>query len=386
MYQCSTFSQVIKLIDRELVKEITEKHKSDKSSKGFGTWQHLVALLFSQLSGCRSIRELEVKFNAKPQIHYHCRAVPLKKSTLSDANKKRSNEVYRDIALGLLQRSQRTDKGIGKLINLFDATTITISGRGSEWAEGSKTRMGQGLKVHLSYKPDDDMMDDFKITATNVNDITAAQSFGLSSERIYIFDKGYYDFNWWLKIIESGSDFITRIKSNTKYRIIRDNSIDTKEEPYVLLDQVIELTNKHPRGGKTNQLVNRPLRLVKVINPQDNKNYTFISNLLSEKASVIASYYKRRWAIELLFKWLKQNLKLSKFLSENENGIKTQIYIAMILHLLLNVFKCMHHNSFSRTIDLLSWLRIAIISHDIRIIPPNITKNHKLKQMSWSFI
>ena len=132
MYRNSTFVEILKLLDRETVKEAIKKNASDRYSKGFGTWNQLVSMLFAQLSDIRSLRDLEIRFNSKRQNHYHLRCADVKRSTLSDANKNRSSEVFKDIA-EMLIRGQGRD--IKDLVSLIDSSTIRIAGRGSSWTE-----------------------------------------------------------------------------------------------------------------------------------------------------------------------------------------------------------------------------------------------------------
>ncbi len=217
MYKHNTFGEILKLLDRKIVTESIRKHSSDKYSKGFGTWNQLVAMIFSQLSDCKSLRDLEIRFNAKSQNHYHFGSKALKKSTLSDANKNRDNIVFRDIANALIKWQ---GKEIKDVVSLIDSSTIRVSARGSDWTKATKTRCGQGLKLHIQCGVDNKLIEAASITPTNVNDITEAKEFVLEEGRIYIFDKGYLDFNWWNKIACMNSYFVTRIKKNTAYKII----------------------------------------------------------------------------------------------------------------------------------------------------------------------
>ena len=148
MYKHNTFSEILKLLDRSVVKKSVDYHKSDKHSKGFSTWNQLVAMIFSQLSGCRSLRDLEIRFNAKSQNHYHLRATNLKRSTLSDANKNRDQAVFRDIASQLIN-NQGTE--IKDVVSLIDSSIIRVDGRGSKWTESTETSRGKGLKLHIQY-------------------------------------------------------------------------------------------------------------------------------------------------------------------------------------------------------------------------------------------
>jgi hypothetical protein len=162
---------------------------------------------------------------------------------------------------------------------------------------------------------------------------------------------------------------VTRIKKNTAYKVTEERNIEGCGTN-IVSDKVIELTNKNPRGGSKNLLAGKPLRLVEIYDTENKKTYYFVSNLLDATANEIAAYYKQRWGIELLFKWLKQNLKVTSFLSENENAIKTQIYVAIITYVLIGMFKKLCCGAFTRTIDLLSWIKGAIFSNHTPLKPP----------------
>lgn len=371
MYKHNTFGEILKLLDRKIVTEAIKKHSSDKYSKGFNTWRHLVAMIFAQLSDCKSLRDLEIRFNAKTQNHYHLRSQLIKKSTLADANKSRDSMVFRDIANELI-KGQGCE--IKELVSLLDSSAIRVSGRGSDWTKATQTRGGQGLKLHIQCGSVSKSIEGASVTATNVNDITEAREFSLEEGRIYVFDKGYLDFNWWNKIASINSYFVTRIKKNTAYKIIEERSIEGCSKD-IVSDKIIELTNKYPGGGRKNLLSSKALRLVEVYDRERQKTYQFISNILDKGADEISMYYKQRWGVELLFKWLKQNLKVTKFLSESENAIKTQIYIAIIVYVLIGMFKRLCGDVFRRNIDLLSWIKIAIYSSHTPLKPPTKQQN-----------
>jgi putative transposase len=228
---------------------------------------------------------------------------------------------------------------------------------------------GKGLKLHIQCGGNNKLIEAVSVTQSNVTDISEAKKFTIEAGRVYVFDKGYLDFNWWHKIDKGNSYFVTRIKRNTAYQIIERRNVERCSE-MVINDNIIVLSNKTPRGGKINMLSGKPLRLVEIYDEEHNKRYQFISNLLEASADEIARYYKQRWGIELLFKWLKQNLKMTTFLSENENAIKTQIYVAIITYVLLGMFKKLCTGAFSRAIDLLSWLKISIFSNHTPLKPP----------------
>lgn len=312
------------------------------------------------------MRDLEVQFNAKKQSLYHIRMAEIKRSTLSEANQKRASEVFRDIAEGMIKAQGQEIKDV---VSLIDSSNIRVAGRGSEWTKPTETRCGKGLKLHIQFANKTESIEFASITGTNVNDITEAQKFELENGKIYVFDKGYLDFNWWNKIAMTNAYFVTRTKKNTAYKVIEEKSTADCSD-LIIKDCIIELRNKNPRGGAKNLLAGKALRLVEVYDKEHDKKYEFISNLLDATADEIADYYKQRWRIELLFKWLKQNLKVTKFLSENENAIKIQIYVAIIAYVLIGMLKRLSGDRFKRSIDLMSWIRIAIFSSHTTLRPP----------------
>jgi|688.fasta_scaffold381825_2 hypothetical protein len=371
MNKHNTFREILKLLDKGSIKKFISKHESDKHNKGFTTWKHLVTMIFSKLSDCRSLRDLEIRFNTNKKIQLSLKSGMLRRSTLSDANRNRSSDVFRDIANELIMNER---KELKEVVSLIDSSIIRVDSRGSEWTKATETRCGKGLKLHIQCGGNNRAIERVSITPTNVNDITEAKQFDLESEKIYVFDKGYLDFNWWHKIDEVGSYFVTRIKKNTSYRVVKELDIQGSSEA-IVNDKVIELVNKTPRGGKKNLLACKELRLVEVYDKERKKTYLFISNLLHASSDEISMHYKQRWGIELLFKWLKQNLKLTKFLGENENAIKIQIYIAIIVYLLISRLKEMYKGIFTRNIDLLSWVKVAIFSNSALLRPPMKKQN-----------
>lgn len=381
MYKHSTFGEVIKLIDKKMFAELVKSHKSDKYNKGFNTWHQLVAMLFAQLSPSRSLRDLETGFNAGSKSHYHMGAVEVRRSTLSYVNKNRDYKVFQDIAGKLIAIGNKKIKEMNDLVSLIDSSPIRIDGRGSDWTKETQTARGKGLKLHVQASSGSRVIEIATITSTNVNDITEAKSFNLEAGKIYVFDKGYMDFNWWHKIDLIGSYFVTRIKKNTSYKIIKERDI-TGCAKGVTRDCLIRLTNKNPRGGKQNLLSGKDLRLVEVYNKEQDIVYYFISNLLEVSADDIGDYYKQRWGIELLFKWLKQNLKIKKLLAENENAIKIQIYVAIIAYILIGLLKELYAGFFKRNIDLLSWIRATLFCSSAPLRPPRQKARTSVTEMA----
>lgn len=341
MFRPSILGDILKLLPRDKIDTLVNRREADRWRKSFRTWDHLVAMLAGQLSGIGSLRDVETLFDEHKAQQYHLRCKGVRRSTLADANKTRDFSVFGDITQLLIARSGRRERDAKELLSVLDSSPITLQGRGHKWAEKTQTRAcAKGLKLHLMLTPQDGAIGYAAITDTNINDITDARNMTLTSGRIYVFDKGYCDFNWWLEIIEAGSHFVTRIKINAAYKVIETRALGADEDDNVRNDQIIELTNKTPRAGKVNKLAGRKLRLVEIEHPGGKaRPFLIVSDMLDATASQIADYYKRRWSIELLFKWLKQNLKIKRFLGESKNAILIQIHVAIIAYLLVRLYK-----------------------------------------------
>lgn len=341
MFSSSIFSDLLKPLDRREVGRIVDVHGADRWRKSFRTWDHLVAMLAAQFSGAMSLRDVEVLLGGEEAHHYHLHCGAVRRSTLADANRDRSCDVFRDIAGLLLGRTGRGARGVGELLTVLDSSPVSLTGRGHDWALATQSRAySSGLKLHVQFTPDDGGMDYVEVTGSNVNDITAALDFPLEGDRLYVFDKGYCDYNWWHEIGETGAHFVTRLKHNAAFEVIEDRSLEGGESSPVIRDQLITLTNRTPRAGKVNHLAGIPLRLVEIRHPAGKgRPFRIVTNSITADADTIAGWYKQRWSIELLFKWLKQNLRIRKFIGESRNAIMIQIHVAIIAYLLLKAYQ-----------------------------------------------
>ena len=341
MFSNSLFGTLVKPLDRTAIGRIVEGHGADRWRKRFKTWDHLLAMLAAQFAGADSLRELEALFAGREAHRYHLHCGPVKRSTLADANKSRDQRVFRDIAQLLMQGAGRKRREMMTLLTVLDASPIRLTGRGHGWALETQTRSySAGLKLHVQFTPQEEALDYVDITGSNVNDITAAHRIPLEKNRLYVFDKGYCDYDWWHRIASAGSHFVTRLKRNAAYNLLEDRAVAATEGSLVLRDQLIELSNRSPRAGKINQLAGVPLRLVEIRHPAGKgRPFWIVSNALTASAEQIADWYKSRWSIELLFKWLKQNLKIKRFIGESRNAVMIQIYVAMIAYILLQAYK-----------------------------------------------
>lgn len=340
MYNNSMLNEILKLLPRSEIKKIIEQHKGDRYTKTFKSWDHLVAMITGQMAGVTSLRELEVTLNSHPECHYHLNTKNVKRSTLSDANNNRDFALFRDIATTLIARACNQKKSLHRVVTILDSSLILLKSRGHEWAKTTKTRSSNtGLKLHVQYDHSNDHIEYIEVGNSNINDITVAQKLSLERDRIYVFDKGYCDYKWWRDVADQGSVFVTRLKKNASYRVIKSCKIAKEDKGFIRKHQVIVLSNRHWESTRKGCSFEIPLQLIEIQHPSGKEEpFMIVTNDLNASAQHIAGWYKERWSIELLFKWLKQNLKIKRFMGESHNAIMIQIFVAIISYILLKMY------------------------------------------------
>lgn len=309
-------------------------HGVGRGAKAWTCERHLKAMLFAQFAGLNSLREVEQGLGAAPAALYHLNLRAAPRSTLADALALRPSEVFRDICQALIGRVNRTVRREGEqLIQLIDASPIPLRDPRFAWAEAdARTR---GLKLHLGYDPRGQAPCWAEVTSPKVSDLAIARDVPIEAGATYVFDKGYVDYGWWHTIHEQEALFVSRLKTNA-YR--RDVVGQTPVGSGILADNLIKLGHARPRGGALNPLADTILREILVAR-EGKEPLRLVTNDLKRPAAEIADLYKERWQIELLFKWIKQNLKIKRFLGRSRNAVKSQIYIALIAFLLLRMFR-----------------------------------------------
>lgn len=331
-YLDSIFGSLLKPLDRRQFRAIVQRHGGDAYDKSFKSWDHLVALIFAQLSHIDSLRGLELAFNSNTEHHYHLNVEKLARATLSDANKRRPVAVFAETFTMLSQMADRTMRREGaQMIRLIDASPVPL-GKLCRWATWNGRI--RGMKLHLAYDPDSDCPRHIEVTPATVNDVEIGQNLPIESAVTYVFDKGYCHFGWWQKINDGGALFVTRPKVNCRLRATKRRRVRKRRGDGfgVIADHEVVFTSRsHARPRPT-----MPLRRIRVRRDKGG-TMTLITNDLVRPAIEIAALYKRRWQIELLFRWIKQHLRIRKFLGNNDNAIRLQILAAMIAYLLLRI-------------------------------------------------
>lgn len=343
MYRNTRFGALLEGLSRGVFNRLVDQFEGDKFSKGFSCWDLLLAMIYGQLSHSRGLRELTQSFNQQAASHYHLGTRSLKRSTLSDAYTKKDSRIFEGMCQVLLSSAHRkVRKELKELLYLVDASLLPLKGLGYDaWASAHKDNRVQGLKLHLLYNPDLGLPVGAKATYPNVVDIHYARDLRIEPGATYVFDKGYYAYNWWHQIEQAGARFVTRFKRDAALKIVAQRKIPKSAQGIVLCDRRVVFKNKRPGGKRINEY-QKPLRYIEIA--QEDKPYPLIlaTNDLRSSALQIASLYKKRWGIELCFKWIKQNLNIKRFYGRSENAVRIQLFTALITYLLIAFYRIRH--------------------------------------------
>jgi putative transposase len=326
----SIFGKLLEPIKRRQFETLVARHGGDAYVKSFTGWSHLLALLYAQFCSAVSLRGLEAGWNANSQHHYHLGSGPLARSTLADANKRRPVALFAETFSGVASQLDRQTRRDGAaMVKLIDATPIPL-GKLCDWAK-SNGRI-RGLKVHVVFDPKADCPAILDITDANVNDAQIGRTITIEPGASYVFDKGYCHYGWWTAIADKGAVFITRPKTNMRLDIVcgRPIALAQGDGFTVLEDREVRFASK---GDSQLPIQLRRLRVQRT----DGKTISLLTNDLERAAVDIAALYKARWQIELLFRWIKQHLRIRRFLGNNNNAIRLQIFAAMIAYALLRI-------------------------------------------------
>jgi hypothetical protein len=332
-FTTSLFAQILQVVPRVSFLRIVHECGAERHAKGFSSWDQCVAMLFCQLAQSKSLREISdgLAVTCGKLSHLGLRAAPAK-STLSYANAHRPWQVYQNTFFQLrdLCRNERPGKKSkfrfkNKLLSL-DSTTIDLCLSLFPWADFRQTK--GAIKLHMLLDHDGYLPDFAVITDGKTADVTAAHNFTLPAGSIVAVDRGYYDFDLFAQWNNSGVFFVTRLKSNATYEVVKDCPLP--QHSNVLSDQLIHFT-----GYQSRQKFPGLLRRVVVWDEDNQREIELLTNHLRFGATTIGRIYRDRWEIELFFKVLKQHLKIKTFVGTSPNALKTQIWTALIALLLL---------------------------------------------------
>ncbi len=326
----SVFHAMTQLIPWEAHAAAVHRHRTVQS-RGFTDRSHLLTLLYAQFVGAGSLRDIEAGLASHASRLYHLGAVAPARSTLSDANRDRPAAVFTDLLGELIGRAHRGLRRVMEgAVYLIDSTSLTLTARSAKWARFSDDVCG--VKTHVVYDDSADCPIYAAVSTANVNDITAAKAMPIVSGATYVFDLGYYDYGWWARLLAADCRIVTRLKRNTKLTVSESRPVAPGGP--VLSDRIGTLPVRQACNRRNP--CDTPMREIRV-RIDTGTVLRILTNDLAASAEAIAALYKRRWAIELFFRWIKQTLRITRFLGTSENAIRVQIAVALIAFLLLRM-------------------------------------------------
>jgi hypothetical protein len=335
-YHNTIFNQLLNMLPRYWFEQSVKSIQANRYTKHFTAWNQLLVNLYAQVSGKKSLRDIETGLKMQQNSWYHLGLTNAVRSTISYANNKRPYQIAENTFYHLLEKCRDvTPKHKFRFKNplyTLDATVIDLCLSMFPWAKFRK-RKG-ALKIHTLLDHRGTIPSFMVITDAKQHEVKVAQNLFLpvSLDSIITVDKAYVDFQWLYGLKQRGLYFVTRAKETMNYRVVGQQEVNSNKG--LLADKEIRLT-----GFYTSKKYPEKLRLVIYHDSEHDKTYQFLTNNFHLAAYTIAQIYKARWQVELFFKWIKQNLKIKTFLGTSKNAVLTQIWTAMIYYLLLAYIK-----------------------------------------------
>ena len=332
------FSQITELISYKQFQTIVNRHQGDYKVKDFTCWKQFLCMSFGQLTHRESISDtiLCLKANAGKTYHLGIGEV-VAKSTLTKANENRSYLIYEELAMLLIKEAKQlylNDDALEVQLkgNVFaiDATTIDLCLSTFYWATFRTTK--GGIKLHTQIDLKTSIPEFILFSTASVHDVNVLDVVNFEANSFYIMDRGYVDYKRLYKIHLCDAFFVTRAKDNMSYRRLYSHPKD--KSMGILYDQTIMLNNYYAAKDYPQRM-----RRIKFKDEETGKILVFLTNNFHLKATEIAKLYKHRWKIELFFKWIKQHLKIKSFWGQSENAVKTQVWIAISIYVLIAIAK-----------------------------------------------
>ena len=334
MYQGQTvFSQLTDLLPRQAFNNAIDRHGARKRVRGFSCSDQLLSMIFAQVTGRSSLRETVLRLDALGSSRYHCGIRSrVTRSTLAAVNERRDHRIFEDTAMAMINADALALPGDPDLAHLsqrvfaIDSTTIDLCLKLFPWA--TFRRRKAGIKAHTMLDVKSGIPVFLRVSNVKMHDVCFLDQVVHQPGAFYIVDKGYIDFERLHKVHAAGAFFVTRPKQGMRFRVVSRREVI--QDTGVVTDRLIRL-----RGVKTRANYPDLLRLIRYIDPKTGKRLFFITNNQTLDAATIALLYRKRWRIELFFKWVKQHLHIKAFFGTSANAVKTQVWIAVIVFMLV---------------------------------------------------
>jgi len=354
----SVFSQLLQLFPRIEFQRAVKEHWAERHARGFTCWGQFVAMLFCQLGRAKSLREICGGLACAEGKLSHLGITAPKRTTLAYANEHRPWALYQAVFFHLLTRCQALAQGRRKFrfknpLFSLDASVIDLCASIFDWATFRRTK--GAVKLHLLLDHEGYLPCYAVITEGRRHEVTVARTLAFPPGAILVIDRGYVDYAWFAELTRQGVWFVTRLKDNAVYAVL--GTRDVPQRGPVVRDELITLT-----GVRTAAKCPYPLRVVEVTDPETGDPLVFLTNQLTFGPTTIARIYKDRWQIELLFKALKQHLKVKTFVGTSANALHIQLWTALIALLVLKYLQLRSTFGWSLS-NLVALLQFQLFTH-----------------------
>ena len=331
------FAQLIDHLPMHTFRRSVARFEGDRWVRSFSCQDQYRAMAFAQLTYRESLRDIEICLSAQASKLYHMGfRQPVRRSTLADANEVRPWHIYADFAQRLIAQARKlyADEALGldlkNSVYALDSTTIDLCLSVFPWAHFRTTK--SAVKMHTLLDLRGNIPSFIHISDGKLHDVNALDLLTPEPGAIYVMDRGYVDFARLHVLHQAGAFFVTRAKSNMDAK--RLTSAPSDRANGIICDQTITLS-----GVQTSQHYPEQLRRIRFKDPETGKTLVFITNQRTLPAATICALYKSRWQVELFFKWIKQHLRIKTFFGTSENAVKTQIWIAVSVYVLVAIVK-----------------------------------------------
>jgi len=333
----TVFSQILEHLPRYEFDKFVKKYEGNHRVRRFPCYDHFLCLAYAQLTYRESLRDIETCLNSHREKLYHIGfRGQISRSTMADAGEKRDCRIYQDFACHLISIAKKLYQNEDLAIDLdyslyaFDSTTIDLCLALFPWAHFRKTKAA--IKMHTFLDLRGSIPTFISLTAGKVHDVNVLDTLPLEKDAVVAMDRGYVDFARLYAMNRFPAFFVIRAKSNLRCRRIHSRKVD--KTLGLRSDQHIVLTTKKSRDVYT-----EALRRVSYVDLNTNKRFVYLTNIFTAPAITVADIYKQRWQVEIFFRWIKQHLRIKTFYGTSPNAVKTQIWIAVSIYLLVAILK-----------------------------------------------
>jgi len=336
----TVFSQLMDFVPKHEFRAAVKHYKGEHRVRRFSCWDQFLCMAFAQLTYRESLRDIETCLRSLGSKLYHSGIrAKVARSTLADANEHRSWQIYRDIALALIKQARRlyqNDKLLADLesaVYAFDSTIIELCLALFPWAQGKgHIKTSAGIKMHTLLDLSSNIPTVIRVSAASVHDVLMLDELVYEAGAYYVLDRGYMDFARLKRIDNSGAYFVIRAKRDLRFRRVYSQPVNKTSG--VMADQTITFT-----VWRTHDVYHDHLRRIRFFDAEHDRTLVFLTNNFLLDALTVAQLYRARWQIELFFKWIKQHLRIKAFYGTTPNAVKTQIWIAVAIYVLVAIVK-----------------------------------------------